>query len=88
MPDNDAMNKTVSAKLRNTQQKYAVQLDLQVLELCGQGTVPDEYVVEGVSLAPGCGPVEDGDYTLEYSFKGQQERQQVRVADGMLLSKV
>jgi hypothetical protein len=85
---NKTVNKTVSATLRNTQRKYAVQLDLQVLELWGQGTVPDEYVIERVSLALGRGPVEDDDYTLEYSFNGKQEQQQVRVANGMLLSKV
>ena len=81
------ITKTVPAKLWNAQREYSVQLVLQVQELWGQRAVPDDYVVEEVSLAPGV-PIEDDDYTLEYSFNGRQEQQRLRVAYGRLLSKV
>lgn len=80
------ITKTVPATLRNARREYSVHLVLQVRELWGQRAVPDDYVVEEISLAPGV-PVEDDDYTLEYSFNGRQEQQQLRVAHGRLLSR-
>jgi hypothetical protein len=81
------MKKRVSAKLWNEKRTYDVQLDLQLLELRGQATLPDDHAVEREALAPGFGPVIEDDYTLEYSFNGKQENKKVRVANGTLLSK-
>ncbi len=79
------MNKTVSAKLWNEQRSCTVQLDLTVRELWGRASVPDYVAVVRVALSPGV-LVVDGNYSLEYTFNGKQERLQVRVANGMLVS--
>jgi hypothetical protein len=78
------MNKRrVSAKLWNEKRTYTVSLDLTVRGLRGQASVVEDVAVVEVALSPGV-LVADDNYTLQYSFNGKQERQQLRVVYGML----
>ena len=78
----------VLAEMKNEQKSYTVQLELQLGPLWGQSPVPDDCAIEKIELDPSSQRVvEDGDYRLEYSFNGRKERTQIRVLNGMLLSR-
>jgi hypothetical protein len=78
-------SKQVWAKLWKDNNTYNVPLNLEIRELWGQNSVPDDFAIERVTLLGGIA-VEDGTYNLEYSFNGKEEKTTVRVSDGTLLS--
>jgi hypothetical protein len=82
---NRSTQQTVSGKLSNEQRQYEVRVVLQITELWRQRAVPDDYLIERVSLHPQS-VVPDDHYTLEYNFNGKNERGAVRVAHGVLCS--
>ncbi len=66
---------------------YKPQLTLRVAELWDTNSVPDDLVVLEEALSPmSCISVEDGDYTLDYSFNGRpaEKPKRVRVVGGRL----
>jgi hypothetical protein len=71
------------------QKTYHVRLDLTVVALPGQSSVPDDYTVSRVELSRMSGMVvEDGNYLLRYTYYGKTEEQNVRVQNGTLLKGV
>jgi hypothetical protein len=83
------VTKRIWAKLVNEQRSYDVPIDLQARELRGTKPVPDDYVVERFRLSPLCSlMLEDGAYTLMYTFNNKQQQIAVCVVDGMLLAGV
>jgi hypothetical protein len=71
------------------QRTYHVRLDLTVVELPGQSSVPDDYTVSRVELSRMSGMVvEDGNYLLRYTYYGKIEEKNVRVQNGILLSPI
>lgn len=82
------VTKRIWAKLVNEHRSYDVPIDLQARELRGTKPMPD-YVVERFRLSPVCSlMLEDGAYTLVYSFNNKQQQIPVCVLDGMLLAGV
>jgi hypothetical protein len=62
---------------------YHVKVNLDVMELWGQYTVPHDLVVRGEELSPMSGMVvEDGDYVLKYSSNNSERQSKLRVVDG------
>jgi hypothetical protein len=77
--------KRVWGKLWNDSRSYDVQLNLQVRESRGETLFGRSGTVSRVDLLGGV-TVEDGIYSLEYSFQGRREKKTVRVQDCTLLS--
>ena len=92
--DNHCMTKTVVTQVWGTLEgggkTYNVKLNLTVKELwADESMTPLDRVVTRAELSPMSGvAVQNGNYTLRYSFNGKQEEHAVRVEDGTLLSGV
>jgi hypothetical protein len=74
----------IPAELIQAGKTWDVQLDLEVAELWTNNTLVDR-AISRIALAPGQ-TVQDGDFTVRYTFDGRQEEQPVRVKHGILLS--
>jgi hypothetical protein len=66
---------------------YTILLNLTIKELFGSGPMPEDRALTRVELTPMSGmAVENGRYTLNYTFNGKEEKLAVRAVDGTLLS--
>jgi len=85
--ENPYVAKTVTGSLIG-ERIYQPQLTLRIMELWGTNTIPDDQVVLEEALSSMSSiSVEDGDYTLDYSFNGQSVAKPIRVVGGMLTSR-
>jgi hypothetical protein len=87
------MSKTVIQHIRGeltdaSGKTYNPQLDLTVKELhVDERTMPISRAIAETALSPMSGiVVPDGSYTLTYIFDGKQQKERVRVVDGVLLA--
>lgn len=80
----------ISGEMVSVGKTYNVKLDVTVVELwADESPIPIGRVASRVALSPMSGmAVEDGDYSLRYSFNGKDEKHEVRVIGGTLLSGV
>jgi hypothetical protein len=84
--ENPSVAVTVTGKLEG-KKNYDPQLTLRIWELWGTSTVPDDYVISEEQLsAMSSLVIDDGDYTLSYTFDNRFIKKPVRVAGGRLLA--
>lgn len=89
--NNRSMNRTkieqVWGELDGEGRHYTILLNLTIKELFGSGPMPEDRAVARVELTPMSGmAVQNGKYTLRYTFNGKEEKHAVRAEDGTLLS--
>ena len=85
--ENPNVAQTVTGRLTG-KRNYEPKLTLRIAELWGTNTVPDDLVVLEEQLsAMSSLAIEDGDYTLEYSFNGKRIAKPVRVVGERLTSR-
>ncbi len=79
---------TVIGKLMGAN-NYTPAIILGIRELWGMNTVPDDCIVEEEELSPMSGfGIDDGSYTMEYEWSGQQVKREVRVIGGKLVGRM
>ncbi len=78
---------TISGELEGEGHRYTVALDITVKELySNESAYPVDTAISEIKLASSAQNIPDGNYTLRYSYKGEQKQSAVRIKYGMLLA--